>query len=377
MLYRKTTFKTLSFCIILALAYVAETSAQALQIPQNTNFACSAGRQLGATDIEIQWHSPGVKGREGKIWGTDIAPYGFTVLGYGSNVVSPWRAGADESTTISFSTDVKINGKSLSAGKYGFFIAVYPDSCTLIFNKNTAGWGSYFYRADMDVMRVSTIQQKNQANLQERLIYTFSNQTPESLEIALEWERWKIPFRVEVDVKSATLATIRSQMSGALGFDPPSLEAAANWCLTNEVNYAEALNWITSATDPTLGGINTFRTLSVKSKLLEKTGKTAEASKIWNDAIEKASPIELHGYGRQLLAQKKLKEAMSVFENNYKKNNGIWPTNVGMMRGLSATGNLKKALEHAKLALVDAPDETNKKSIEAAIKQLEQGEALN
>ena len=377
MLYRKTTFKTLSFCIILALAYVAETSAQALQIPQNTNFACSAGRQLGATDIEIQWHSPGVKGREGKIWGTDIAPYGFTVLGYGSNVVSPWRAGADESTMISFSTDVKINGKSLSAGKYGFFIAVYPDSCTLIFNKNTAGWGSYFYRADMDVMRVSTIQQKNQANLQERLIYTFSNQTPESLEIALEWERWKIPFRVEVDVKSATLATIRSQMSGALGFDPPSLEAAANWCLTNEVNYAEALNWITSATDPTLGGINTFRTLSVKSKLLEKTGKTAEASKIWNDAIEKASPIELHGYGRQLLAQKKLKEAMSVFENNYKKNNGIWPTNVGMMRGLSATGNLKKALEHAKLALVDAPDETNKKSIEAAIKQLEQGEALN
>ena len=377
MLYRKTTFKTLSFCIILALAYVAETSAQALQIPQNTNFACSAGRQLGATDIEIQWHSPGVKGREGKIWGTDIAPYGFTVLGYGSNVVSPWRAGADESTMISFSTDVKINGKSLSAGKYGFFIAVYPDSCTLIFNKNTAGWGSYFYRADMDVMRVSTIQQKNQANLQERLIYTFSNQTPESLEIALEWERWKIPFRVEVDVKSATLATIRSQMSGALGFDPPSLEAAANWCLTNEVNYVEALNWITSATDPTLGGINTFRTLSVKSKLLEKTGKTAEASKIWNDAIEKASPIELHGYGRQLLAQKKLKEAMSVFENNYKKNNGIWPTNVGMMRGLSATGNLKKALEHAKLALVDAPDETNKKSIEAAIKQLEQGEALN
>ena len=191
-------------------------------------------------------------------------------------------------------------------------------------------------------MKLSTTQQKNQTNLQERLIYTFSNQTPESLEIALEWEHWKIPFKVEVDVKSTTLATIRSQMSGVLGFDPQSLEAAANWCMTNDVNYAEALNWITSATDPNLGGINTFRTLSIKSKLLEKTGKTAEASKIWNDAIEKANALELHTYGRQLMAQKKFKEAMAIFENNYKKHNGTWPTNVGMMRGYSAMGDIKK-----------------------------------
>jgi tetratricopeptide (TPR) repeat protein len=377
MLYKNSTLKTLSLCLILAISCTIEANAQSLRIPQNTNFSCSAGRQLGVTDIEIKWNSPGVKGREGKIWGTDIAPYGFTVLGFGSQVASPWRAGADENTTISFSTDVKINGKNLAAGKYGFFIAVYPDSCVLIFNKNTAGWGSYFYREDLDVMRVSTVQQKNIATSQERLIYTFSNQTEQSIEVALEWEKWKIPFKIEVDLKNTTLEAIRNQMSGAIGFDPASLQAAANWCLQNEVNYKEALNWINSASDPSLGGQNTFTNLSIKSKLLTKLGNTKEAESIWQTAIDKANAIELHTYGRQLMAQKKFKEAMAIFESNYKKNNGAWPTNVGMMRGYSALGDTKKALEFAKQALTQAPDEVNKKNLEASIKQLEQGKPLN
>lgn len=369
--------KSLFLLFALTLVSVVEVVAQALRLPQNANFGCSAGRQVGVTDIEIKWNAPGVKGREGQIWGTDIAPYGFSVLGYGSNVASPWRAGANENTTVSFSTDVKINGKSLTAGKYGFFIALYPDSCVLIFNKNTAGWGSYFYREDMDVLRVSTHQQKNLPTSQERLVYTFSNQTEQSIEVALEWERWRIPFKVEIDLKATTLAYVRTQMSGALGFDPPSLEAAANWCLQNDINHKEALNWINSATDPNLGGINSFGTFSTKSKLLEKLGNATEASRTWAQALEKASAIELHTYGRQLLANKKTKEAFTIFESNYKKYSGAWPTNVGMMRGYSALGDTKKALEHAKMALAQAPDEVNKKSLEGAIKVLEQGKTLN
>ena len=121
---------------------IDRATAQLLSLPNSdVNYKCKTGRKLGVTDIDINWNAPGVKGREGKIWGTSIAHYGFTVLGFGSNTESPWRAGADENTTISFSTDVTINGQKLPAGKYGFFIALYPDSCTLIFSKNTAGWG--------------------------------------------------------------------------------------------------------------------------------------------------------------------------------------------------------------------------------------------
>lgn len=364
--------------LLLAILGIFQLNAQMLRLPdaQVTNLRSSIGRIVGVTDIAIQYGSPAVRGREGTIWGTNVVPYGYTVLGFGSNMESPWRAGANEGTTMSFSTDVMINGQKLAAGKYIFFIAVYPDSCVLIFNKNTSGWGSYFYDKSQDVLHVSTKQQKNQPLSKERLDYTFSNQTDRSVEIALEWERWRIPFKVEVDILNTTLASIRTQMSGAMGFDPSSLQAAADWCLQNNMNYDEAMNWITSATSPNLGGVQTFSAMNTKSGLLNKLGKKDEADKAMKTALENASALELHGYGRQLLAEKKISEAMAIFEKNYKKNEGKWPTTVGMMRGLSATGNISEALKYAKLALAQAPDDLNKKSIEASIKKLEGGKAL-
>ena len=372
------THGTYKYSLAILLAMMFNISfAQLLQLPDGgVNLKSMTGRRVGVTDIEVHWNAPGVKGREGNIWGTSIAPYGFTVLGYGSNVASPWRAGANESTTISFSTDVTINGKPLAAGTYGFFIALYPDSCTLIFNKNTAGWGSYFYRSDMDVLRVTTRQQKDLKESKERLDYTFSNQTDRSVEVALEWEKWRIPFKVEVDLLSTTLASIRSQLSGAMGFDPPGLEAAAAWCLQNNVNYEEALGWINVVVDPNMGQVNTFHALSTKAGLLAKLNKRDESDKIMQAALENASALEMHSYGRQLLAEKRVKEAMVVFEKNYKKYKGAWPTNGGMMRGYSAMGDFKKALEYAKLALAQAPNEENKKFLEQAIKTLELGKPL-
>lgn len=368
--------KKLLLILFIAIIYANNGQAQALRIPQNNNFPSSAGRKVGVTEIEVKWNAPGVKGREGKIWGTDVAYFGTTVLGFGSNTESPWRAGADECTTISFSTDVTINGKALTAGKYALFMQLSPDSTILIFNKNTRGWGSYFYDKSLDVLRVRTTQKKNQATLQERLAYNFSNQTENSVEISLDWERWSIPFKVEVDAKKTILAHIKREMSGELGFDPPSLEFAANWCADNDLNLEEANNWITSATSPNLGGSSTFRALSTKAKILDKLGKKEEAATTMQSAIDKGSALELHQYGRQLLAQKKVNEAMKIFELNHKKNNGAWPTNGGLMRGYSASGNYKKALEYAKLALIQAPDEANKKFLENAIKTLEEGKAL-
>ncbi len=352
-------------------------SAQSLKLPDaGTNYKNKISRHLSSTDIDIKWNAPGVKGREGKIWGTSVAWYGFEVLGFGSNTKSPWRAGADECTNISFSTDVVINGQPLAAGNYAFFIALYPDSCTLIFNKNTAEWGSYFYNSDLDVLRVAAKQEKDQPAMQDRLDYTFSKQTNHTVEVALVWEHWRIPFTVEVDPVKTGLASIRSQMTGAMGFDPPSLEAAAGWCLQNNVNYEEALNWITSATDPNLGGVKSFNALSIRAGLLEKLNRNAEADSVMKVGMSVATVLELHSYGRRLLLQKKLKEALAIFELNYKKANGAWPTEAGLMRGYSANGDLKKALEFAKLALKHAPNPESKRVIEDAIKTLSDGKPL-
>ena len=367
----------ISVCTLLMLFTYIPAAAQMMRLPEaNTNYKCKTGRQLGATNIEITWNAPGVKGREGKIWGTDVAWYGFNVLGFGSSTASPWRAGADECTNISFSTDVTINGKPLAAGKYAFFIALYPDSCVLIFNKNINAWGSYFYKSEMDALRVTTYQQKDVKESKERLEYNFSKQTNNSVEVSLDWERWRIPFKAEVDVTATTLAYIRSQMSGAAGFDPPSLESAATWCLQNNVNTEEALAWINAAVDPNLGGVNNFKNLSVKAGLLNKLNKKEEADKMMKAAIDKATVTELHNYGRQLLAEKKVAEALEIFEMNYKKFNGAWPTSAGLMRGYSAKGDLKKALEYANKAVADAPSPEVKKIMVAAAETLAKGKAL-
>ena len=350
---------------------------QALSLPEGgVNHKSWAGRRVGITDVEVRWNAPGVKGREGQIWGTNVAHYGFTVLGFGSNGESPWRAGANESTTISFSTDVAIDGQKLAAGKYGFFIALYPDSCTLIFSKNTAGWGSYFYKPELDALRVTVRQQKDIPQSRERLEYTFSDQTDRSVTVALEWEHWRIPFTVEVDLTKTSLASIQSQMSGALGFDPPSLQAAAQWCLANDVNLDEALAWINSATDPRLGGSTTFAALSTKAGLLRKMGDDQDADATMETALANASVFEMHGYGRQLISQKKYQEAFAVFEKNFQKYGDTWPTHVGLTRGYSALGDVKNALKHAKIALSQAPDDLNKKSLEAMVKTLEEGKLL-
>ena len=85
--------------------------------------------------------------------------------GFGSSKSAPWRAGANENTTIEFSTDVKIEGKSLPAGKYGFFVAYDPAEPTLIFSKNSSSWGSYYYDEREDALRVKVKSQALAQNI--------------------------------------------------------------------------------------------------------------------------------------------------------------------------------------------------------------------
>src|SRR5215213_1781698 len=92
--------------------------------PDGGNRKASVSEQVGIAKIAINYNRPGVKGREGKIWGTQVAHYGFVDLGHGTTNAAPWRAGANENTTMSFSHPVKIEGKNLPAGTYGFSIAL-------------------------------------------------------------------------------------------------------------------------------------------------------------------------------------------------------------------------------------------------------------
>lgn len=368
---------------LLCLALFCAASLNILHAQANSlTFPASGGnipsgiyQRLGVTDIDIRWDAPGVKGREGKIWGTTVAHYGFQNLGFGTAKESPWRAGANENTTIKFSTDVSIEGKKLAAGKYGFHIALNADSCTLIFSKNSGAWGSYFYNPAEDVLRVTVRQQKNLLASREWLAYVFLEPTPNSVIVALEWERWRIPFKVEVDLPRTVVETVRAELQDSRGFLYENWVDAAEFCLQNNYNLEEALTWSNNAITQ-FYGVQTFRTFALKAQIEEKLGKTADAEASMKKALEKAAVFEIHQYGRQLIADKQPAKALEAFQLNYKKNGDVWPVHAGLMRGYSATGDLKKAVEHAKIALGQAPDDLNKKTLEGFIKTLSEGKAI-
>lgn len=137
---------------------------------------------VGLTDIRIIYSRPGVKGRT--IWGK-LVPYN-----------SVWRAGADEATKFIFSSDVIIEGKTLKKGSYSFFAIPGKNEWTLIFNKVADQWGAFEYNESQDALRIKVKPEKG--NMQEWLTYTITKTSDTTATIKLEWEKLKIPFKVEV-----------------------------------------------------------------------------------------------------------------------------------------------------------------------------------
>ncbi|HVZ57296.1 MAG TPA: DUF2911 domain-containing protein [Chitinophagaceae bacterium] len=349
--------------------------AQLTTPPSGGNKKATVAERIGITDVTIHYDRPGVKGREGKIWGS-LIPVGFTDQGFGTSKAAPWRAGANENTTMEFSTDVKIEGQPLAAGRYGFFVAYDPQECTLIFSRNSTSWGSFYYDPSEDVLRVKVRPVPLERSV-EWLKYEFTDQTPTSATIALQWEKLQIPFRVEVDYVNTQLESFRRELRSDKGFTWESWDQAASWCLQHQVNLDQALLWADSATSPNFGGDRSFRAWSTKAMLLDKMGKPEQAAAIMKNALPYGSMFELHQYGRMLIQQKKAREALDVFKQNYARYPNQFTTLAGLVRGYSATGDYKTALRYAGQALPLAPDPLNRSGMQAMIDKLKQGQDVN
>ncbi len=359
-----------AICLLLITIFFGSAQAQ-LTVPAHGNSVKAiVGERIGLTDVTINYGRPGVKGREGKVWG-GLVYEGFKNLGFGNGKECPWRAGANENTTIEFSTDVTIEGKHLAAGKYGFFVAYHPDKCTIIFSSATESWGSYFYDEKEDVLRVNVTPTKLQ-EMRERLTYQFADQTDSTATIKLEWEHLAIPFKVGTKLHQLQMASFEREMKGEKGFDSHALVQVADYLLEHDTKLEDALTYINAASS----GLPVYRVFMVKSVILEKLGKSAEADSIRQVAIDMGSERQIHFYARGLQQEQKMQEAFEAFRYNYKKHPNTYTTTMGMARGYSGIGKLKDAKKYAHKALALAPDEANKKSVQAAIATLESGKQL-
>jgi len=138
---------------------------------------------VGFTEVRISYSRPAVKNRE--IWGK-LVPY---------NTV--WRAGANEATKVTFSSDVLIEGKSLKAGSYSFFTIPNKSEWTIIFNRIADQWGAFQYNESEDALRIK-VKPKKSNHFHEWLTYEITKTDDYSAFISLVWEKLRIDFKVEI-----------------------------------------------------------------------------------------------------------------------------------------------------------------------------------
>jgi tetratricopeptide (TPR) repeat protein len=360
-----------------------------VSVPPGGGSQRSVVRQyLGAVPfIEIAYNSPSVTGpneqsRKGQIWG-GLVPYDLQNLGFGLSTAenpSPWRAGADQNTTIEFSHDVTVQGKALKAGKYGFhIIPKETGEWTLIFSNDNNHWGSFFYRAENDALRVTTTP--TDSPFAEDLTYEFVNRNVDKVTVQLRWEEKAIPFEVAVPNSAQIhLAQIESELNNQTGFNYLNQVAGANYALSIG-NHEAALMFVDKAINEPFFGQKDFTTLSTKAQVLMAMKRNDEAFKIMDEAVRLpgATVFAIHGYGRQLIAADKKKEALEIFKYNAKTNAGQWPVNYGLARGYSAVGDYKNAIKYMELALKNVPagDTQNPPIMKANLEKLKKGEDIN
>ncbi|MEO8191592.1 MAG: DUF2911 domain-containing protein [Acidobacteriota bacterium] len=374
----------LPFLFLVSLAFALPLlGAQGLTFPPNgDNPKASVSQMVGPVTVRIDYSSPrvvrGANDRKGKIWG-ELVPMGLSDLGLNGCASCPWRGGANENTTFAATSDVKVQGQTLPAGTYGVHFIPGKDEWTVIFSKDAESWGSFWYDARNDALRVQAKPMKSEYH--EWLTYEFTEREPAKATVALKWEELQVPLAVTVDnAPGLWVDQMRRDLKGWAGFSWQNWQQAAAYCAQNKVNLPEALRWAERAvSDPYAGGQENFTTLATLARLQSANGREAEAAKTFERAMNhgSAEPVQIHQAGRQLLAEGKKEEALRVFQLNARRFPDKWPVHVGLMRGYAAVGNRKKALDEARLAVSSAPDGGNRKNLEGIVKLLEEGKDIN
>ncbi len=355
--------KKLTTFILLVLGGIAYAQ-NISQPPSGGNQKASITQWIGPVSVTINYSSPDVHGtngedRKGHIWG-ELVPYGFTDLGFGASKASPWRAGANENTTITFSHDVVIDGKELKADNYGLFLDVEKDGPSMwIFSTNSTSWGSYFYNQKEDALRAPA--KTEDGTYTEWLTYSFEDRKPNSTNAYLQWENKKISFKIEVPkVNEIYLAKIREELRSSPGFDYRNWTAASQFCIQNKINLEEALTWAEAGVSMPFIGKEEFNTLQTKANVLEALGRNTEAEATMTQAVKlpSTSVMDVHQYGRSLLTAGKTDKAVEIFKLNRQLHpDDKFTTYVGLARAYTALGDKNNAIKNWEIAIKNIPED--------------------
>jgi TolA-binding protein len=354
----KTKFNLMLSLMAISISYCI---AQPISTPRTASPAASVRQTIGISTVTVNYSRPSVKGRE--VWGK-LVPYGYNVQPFGARNSAPWRAGANENTTIEFSNPVKVEGVTVPAGMYGFFLVINQDnSGEVILSKDNKSWGSFWYDPKQDVMRAK-IQTREIPSV-EMLTYDFINLSKNSADLVLNWEKKQFPVKIEFAVDELVMANAVQELKGPVGFTPQGFTSAANYALQNNVNLDQAVSWI----DQALAQNKNFNNMRIKSELMKKSGKVAEADALMKDALASATELEINNYGYQVLGQgdhDKAIEVLAINTTRFPRSANAWDS---LGEAYATKGDKTNAVKMFKKALTLNPPENVKLNSEKFLKQ--------
>ena len=340
-------------CSMILLIAVSAAAQPAVRLPE-VSPAANVGQTVGITDISITYHRPAVNKR--KIWG-GLVPYGVL-----------WRAGANENSTISFSTPVKFEGQALPAGTYGLFLIPGQSQWTVVLSKFTGDWGTYNYDQSEDAARVMVTPQTTAEN-QERLAFTFDDLTNNAATASLRWEKLRVPVKIEVDVPATVRASIRSELRGGKHWNSDAYAAAARYEMRNG-DVDTALQYADRAVS--LG--QTTNALRTRAAVLEKKGDTRGAAELRERAKQNFNEGETLNYTAfGLIGDKKYDEAISFatnWINTHPNSRETWRAYTVLGEAYAAKGDKAKSREALDKAMAATHDITERTEVQDSLNSI-------
>ena len=253
--------------VLLLFAHFGSAQAPSLKVPVLSPLSVIE-QEVGLTKVKLSYARPSAKGR--KVFG-DLVPY---------NEI--WRTGANASTQLTFTEDVKIAGNSLKAGTYALYSIPGPNEWTMIIHTNTKhrALSGNVYKQEEDAFRFK-VKPSRIPNFVETFTIGFTDITASSVNLTLAWENTEVKFPIEVDVDARVAEQIAALSAAPGGMTHQNYFLAAEYNFHNGKDLAKADEWIRTAMEKSP---KNARYGLLRARILDKAGKRPEALKVIAEA---------------------------------------------------------------------------------------------
>ena len=185
---------------------------------------------VGLTDVEIEYSRPSARGRI--VFG-ELVPFGRL-----------WRTGANANTTISFSEDVVIDGKTLKKGKYALFTLPRIDTWEIVFYTKTDNWGNPDTFSEENVALRAIVKPELTARNVETFTIDINNLDNNFGVLNLMWELTLVALKFEVPTQKIAIQSIEKALAGPTAGDYYS---SAQYFYQSNGDLTKALTYINKA----------------------------------------------------------------------------------------------------------------------------------